>query len=88
MTDHRYFLVGGRFLCVILKNMKLKVIIEPGEDRGFVARVPALQGCWSQGDTRQEVLINVREAVEAWLEAEQDKAEISNTNRDVELISV
>ena len=55
--------------------MTLKVMIMPGEDFGFVARVPALRGCVSQGRTREEALINVREAIEAWLEVEQDKSE-------------
>jgi predicted RNase H-like HicB family nuclease len=55
--------------------MTLKVIVAPGEDQGFVAHVPALKGCWSQGTTRDEALQNVREAVTAWLVAEQDKAD-------------
>ena len=54
--------------------MTLKVIIEPGEDRGFVAHVPALKGCWSQGNTRSEALANIREAIEAWLETERSKS--------------
>ena len=56
-------------------TMTLKVIIEPGEDRGCIAHVPALKGCWSQGNTRAETLANIREAIEAWLETEQDKSE-------------
>ena len=55
--------------------MKLKVIVEPGEDSGFVAHAPALKGCWSQGPMREDTLASVREAIEAWLEVEQDKAE-------------
>jgi len=55
--------------------MRLKVIIQPGEDSGFVAHVPALCGCWSQGASRHEALVNVREAIEGWLETEQDKAD-------------
>jgi predicted RNase H-like HicB family nuclease len=68
--------------------MKLKVIIEPGEDRGFVAHVPALKGCWSQGSTRDEALGNIREAIEAWLESEQDKADHSSSPRDIELVTI
>ncbi len=68
--------------------MKLKVIIEPGEDRGFVARVPALKGCWTQGATRTEVLDNIREAIEGWLEAEQDKVESAVSPDQVELVTV
>ena len=59
--------------------MRLKVIIQPGEDRGFIAHVPAFRGCWSQGPTRDEALANVREAIEGWLEADQDKAAIDMT---------
>lgn len=65
--------------------MKLKVLITPGEDRGFVAQVPALRGCWSQGATREEVLANVGEAIAAWLEVEQDKTADS---ADVALVRV
>ena len=68
--------------------MKLKVVIQAGEDRGFVAHVPALKGCWSQGSTREEALTNVREAIEAWLETEQDKPEQHAGFQDVELVNV
>ena len=68
--------------------MTLKVVIKPGEDRGFVAQVPALRGCWSQGATRAEALSNVREAIEGWLETEQDKAEPTSGAADVELVNV
>ena len=54
--------------------MVLKVVIEPGEDQGFVAHVPALRGCWSQGVTRTETLEYIREAIGACLDAQQDKA--------------
>ena len=49
--------------------MKYTVIIENGQESGFVAHVPALRGCVSQGATRQEAIANVREAIEAYLEA-------------------
>jgi len=68
--------------------MTLKVIIRPGEDRGFIAHVPALRGCWSQGSTREEVLVNVREAIEVWLDVEQDKADRAESPSDVELVFV
>ena len=68
--------------------MTLKVVIEPGEDCGFVAHVPAQRGCWSQGATREEALANIREAIDAWLEVEQDKSEESGKVADVELVTV
>lgn len=68
--------------------MILKVVIERGEDHGFIARVPALRGCWSQGPTREAALANARDAADAWLEAEQDKIEASGGMVDVELMHV
>ena len=56
--------------------MKIKVIIHPAEEGGFWAEVPALKGCYSEGDTYEETLANIREAAEGWLEvaAEQTQA--------------
>jgi predicted RNase H-like HicB family nuclease len=53
--------------------MTLKVILQPGDDGGYIAEVPAFKGCRSQGRTREEALRNIREALEGWLEATQDK---------------
>lgn len=50
--------------------MNIKVLIEEGEDGYFVARVPALKGCWSQGKTKAEALDNIREAIDLYLEPE------------------
>jgi len=49
--------------------MKLRIIIEQDEDDIFVAEVPALPGCISQGATRSESLNNVTEAIVAYLES-------------------
>ncbi|MCD4785075.1 MAG: type II toxin-antitoxin system HicB family antitoxin [Candidatus Eremiobacteraeota bacterium] len=49
--------------------MKYRVIVEQDEDGIFVAEVPALPGCISQGTTRMEVLKNIHEAIEAYLES-------------------
>lgn len=47
-----------------------QVIIYPDlEDGGFVAEVPSLPGCVSQGETREEALASAREAVELWIES-------------------
>lgn len=50
--------------------MNIKVIVEPGEDGYFVAHVPSLKSCWSQGRTREEALENIREAIDLYLEPE------------------
>ena len=49
--------------------MKYRVLIEQDEDGVFVAEVPTLPGCVSQGMTRAEALSNVQEAIEAYLES-------------------
>jgi antitoxin HicB len=46
-----------------------QVILYPDhEDGGWVAEVPSLPGCISQGDTREEALENVRDAIATWIE--------------------
>jgi predicted RNase H-like HicB family nuclease len=51
------------------ENLKYRVLIEQDEDGIFVAEVPALPGCISQGNTRKEVLRNIQEAITAYLES-------------------
>lgn len=48
--------------------MSYTVVLEQDPDCGFVAVVPALPGCVSQGDTREEVLSNIREAIQLYIE--------------------
>lgn len=52
--------------------MKFRVVLEPSEEGGFTAVVPALPGCISEGDTREEALANVREAITLYLEPIED----------------
>ncbi|HIC91244.1 MAG TPA: type II toxin-antitoxin system HicB family antitoxin [Syntrophaceae bacterium] len=55
--------------------MKIKVIIEKGEDGYFVARCPSLKSCWTQGKTEGEALRNIREAIELYLEPDEELVE-------------
>ena len=48
--------------------MRYTVVIEQESDGGLVISVPALPGCVSQGDTRNEALNNIREAIELYVE--------------------
>jgi predicted RNase H-like HicB family nuclease len=50
--------------------MNIQMVIEEGDDGYFVASVPALKGCWSQGKTRDEALKNIREAIDLYFEPE------------------
>ena len=53
--------------------MKLHVIIEQDEKGYYVAEVPALPGCFSQGKSRKEAIANIKEAIEGWLEVMESK---------------
>jgi predicted RNase H-like HicB family nuclease len=52
--------------------MKLKIILEPSEEGGFTALVPSLPGCISEGDSKEEALANIQEAIELYLEPVED----------------
>ena len=49
--------------------MKYTVIIEKGQESGFVAHCPTLKGCVSQGADKDETLANIKEAIEAYVDA-------------------
>ena len=50
-----------------LKRMKLKVIVHEAEEGGYWGEIPALPGCFSQGETVEDTLSNVKEAIESHL---------------------
>ena len=52
-----------------------KVFLEPDEDGGYVVVCPSLQGCYSQGETVEEAMANIREAIELCLEDLQERGE-------------
>ena len=54
--------------------MKLKVVLEQEEDGGYSVHCPALKGCHSQGETREEALRNIQEAILLYLEVANEKA--------------
>ena len=53
--------------------MKLHIVVEQDEAGYYVAEVPALPGCLSQGKTYEEAVDNVKEAIEGWLEVMESK---------------
>ncbi len=50
--------------------MKLTIVLEPQEEGGFTAYVPSLPGCISEGNTKEETINNIKEAIELYLEAD------------------
>lgn len=65
--------------------MQMKVIIHEAEEGGFWAEAPALPGCASQGETMDEVLANMREAIAGWLAVDVPEVPALASDRIVEL---
>lgn len=65
--------------------MKLKAIIHEAEEGGYWAEVPALPGCVTQGETRIELEENLREAIEAWLEAGESECQSATQQQILEV---
>ncbi|MEH2174633.1 type II toxin-antitoxin system HicB family antitoxin [Nostoc sp.] len=65
--------------------MKIRAIIHPAEEGGYWAEVPALPGCITEGDTIEEVMTNLKDAIEGWLEAANSRNVIESTDQVVEI---
>ena len=66
--------------------MKFKVVIHKAEEGGYWAEVPSLPGCFSQGETIEEVKANIKEAIEVYQESqEKDLKELKKTDLIVSL---
>ena len=65
--------------------MKLNIVIHEAEEGGFWAEVPAIPGCATQGDTFEELLTNIYEAVEGCLSIEVDEPSKTDKSRVMEI---
>ncbi len=65
--------------------MKFQTIFEPSEDSGYTVYVPSLPGCISEGDTYEEALANIREAISLYLEPVDDDYLLDENTQLVEL---
>jgi predicted RNase H-like HicB family nuclease len=65
--------------------MKLRVVINKGDDGYFSARCLSLKSCWSQGKTREEALANIQEAIELYLEPSPNELQLNSSGEVVEL---
>ena len=63
-TDYGYLPISWKGV-----QVRYRVIIEQDEDGIFIAEVPSLPGCISEGKTRKEVLENIKEAIELYIES-------------------
>ncbi len=68
--------------------MSYTVVLQQEPDGGFVATVPMLPGCVSQGDTRAEAMTNIREAIEVYIEDCIESGEELPTEAGREIVEV
>ena len=68
--------------------MRYTVILEREPDGGYVVTVPALPGCVSQGDSREDALANIKEAIDLYIEDCRDAGDPVPTEAGKEFIEV
>ncbi len=65
--------------------MKIKAIIYTADEGGYWAEVPALPGCITEGDTKEEVLSNLQDAIQGWLEVANESQQPDTAAQIVEI---
>lgn len=65
--------------------MRLQIILEPSDEGGYTVFVPSLPGCISEGDTKEEALKNIQEAIKLYLEPIEDDQSFS---QDIEKLEI
>jgi predicted RNase H-like HicB family nuclease len=65
--------------------MNIQVVVHEAEEGGFWAEVPAIPGCATQGETIDELMTNVREAIEGCLSVEAKPSELGGKDRVLEI---
>ena len=66
--------------------MKLKVVVHQAEEGGYWAEVPSIPGCATQGETFEELLQNLYEAVEGCLSVDLATGQLTSRDRIVEIV--
>ncbi len=65
--------------------MKIKIVVHEAEEGGYWAEVPSIPGCATQGETMEELLENLNEAVEGCLSVDLSRIEIGKNDRVLEI---
>lgn len=66
-----------------------QIILYPGEDGYWVVECPSLPGCISQGLTKEEAIVNIKEAIKGYIAAlEEDKLPVPNENFETIILAV
>lgn len=76
----RIFLTTRASLC-----MKIRAIVHPAEEGGYWAEVPALPGCITEGETMEEVMANLKDAIQGWLDVANSRDAIESTAEVIEI---
>jgi predicted RNase H-like HicB family nuclease len=66
-------------------TMKIQAVIHPAEEGGYWAEVPGLPGCITEGDSMEEVLANLKDAIEGWLAVANRRTPIAPMAQVVEI---
>ena len=65
--------------------MRIRAMIHPAEKGGYWAEVPALPGCITEGDTMDEVMANLKDAIIGWLDVANNRNAVELTDQVVEI---
>jgi predicted RNase H-like HicB family nuclease len=65
--------------------LKIKVVVHEAEEGGYWAEVPAIPGCGTQGETMEELMANVHEAIEACLSVDVSQLDNAASDRVLEI---
>lgn len=67
------------------KSMNIQVVLEPSEESGYTIYAPSLPGCISEGDTKEEALKNIREAIDLYLDPVEDDGNFSSGSEIIDI---
>ncbi|MBS3092170.1 type II toxin-antitoxin system HicB family antitoxin [Candidatus Pacearchaeota archaeon] len=68
--------------------MEIKVVLEEQEEGGYTVYVPSLPGCISQGETVEEAIKNIKEAINLYLEADENEIIVYKDNAKTKIIEI
>ena len=68
--------------------MEIKIVLEEQEEGGYTIYVPSLPGCISQGETNEEAIQNIKEAIELYLEADENEIIVYKDSAKTETINI
>ena len=71
-----------------MEIMEIKIILEEQEEGGYTVYVPSLPGCISQGETLDEAIVNIKEAIALYLEADENEIVVYKDNIKEKVIEI